>query len=103
MVRAVDCSFCKRCGRYGEVTLVCWKKEGGIGEASGASGVSYIMMEEDDANNTPSSYLGSRLATFQMTLARQVDLDPDGGATVASTGTPSPSLNQNSQIQFNLN
>ena len=44
------------------------------------------MMEEGDANNAPSSYLGSRLATFQMTLARQVDLDPDGVAIVAPSG-----------------
>ena len=55
---------------------VCQLKEDG--GASGAS-TSYIMMEEGDGDNAP-SYLGSRLATFQMTLARQVDLDPDGVA-----------------------
>ncbi|XP_046446838.1 box A-binding factor-like isoform X3 [Daphnia pulex] len=39
----------------------------------------YIMMEgEEDDQDDRTSYLGSRLATFQMTLARQVDLEEGG-------------------------
>ncbi|XP_032779626.2 box A-binding factor isoform X2 [Daphnia magna] len=50
--------------------------------AAAAAGVptGYIMMEgeEDDQDGRTSAYLGSRLATFQMTLARQVDLEETG-------------------------
>ncbi|XP_057371509.1 box A-binding factor-like isoform X2 [Daphnia carinata] len=47
--------------------------------AATAAGVptDYLMMEGEEDDRT-SAYLGSRLATFQMTLARQVDLEETG-------------------------
>ena len=52
-------------------------------QPDGSTTEAYMIMDDVDGvggGNSHSGYLGGRLATFQMTLARQVDLDPAPGA-----------------------